>query len=130
MKSLERILKLAERFERKISFGLAMKYAQQSSQPDDIAAALKTAGLFELSQAVAPLLSTVGISDDTKAVIHILVHKDLSCTYPVVLDPANPAQALKLAGAIRAKYGAAMKAALAKAGIQVTDTMEVNWLTF
>lgn len=130
MKSLDRILKIAERFEDKITSGLAAKYAQQSSQPGDIEAALKTAGLFDIANSVAPMLSTVGISDETKVTIHVVVHKDLSCTYLVTLDPANPGQAFKLASAIKVKYGPAMKAALAKAGIQVTDTMEVNWLTF
>lgn len=137
MKSLDRILKIAERFEDKITSSLADKYAQQSSQPGDIQTALVAAGLHDgttnngpVSQAVAPLLNAAGISDDTKVEIHILVHKDLSCTYLVTLNPANPGQAFKLASSLKVKYGPAMKAALAKAGIQVTDTMEVNWLTF
>lgn len=130
MKSLDRILKIAERFEDKITSSLAAKYAQQSAQSGDIQDALTAAGLWELSAAIAPMLSTVGIADDAKVAVFIDVDNALNVTYPVVITPPNPGQAFKLAAAIKVKYGNAMKNALTKAGLHVTDKLQVNWINF
>jgi hypothetical protein len=122
MKSVNNLIKLAERF--------AYKLAQQTAQPGEIASALKAAGLFDKSAEVAPLLNAAGVPDDVKVEISIMVDKTLNCTYVVDTNPAKPAAAIKLRGLLGVKYGSAMKKALAAAGISVTDTMRVGWLTF
>lgn len=123
MKSVDKLLKLAERFSRKISL------AQQSSaQAGDIENALKAARLWDLSQAVSPLLNQAGVSDTAPVKITIVVDSKLDVKFTVETQP--PAAALKLAGLLRTKYSAAMKAAIAAAKLSVAETLTVPWLTF
>lgn len=164
MSSVDRLFKLADRFARKISL------AQQSAQPSEIMNALQTAGLWDRSAEVAPIIATVGIPDEAKIAIDFTLDGQLNIKYnvaanvpiPPPLPPldknatdeekaAYPAQklqrdkeiavakglqakatagALKLSNLLRAKYGAAVKAALAKGNIAVSGTMDVKWLTF
>lgn len=123
MSYTDHLFKLAERLARKISLAQA-----QSAQPGEIMAVLKSAGLWEKTQEVAPLLAKAGISDDATVAISIVVDSKLDVNYVVQTNP--PAAAIKLRGLLKAKYGAAMKTALQAAKISVTDTMTLGWMNF
>ena len=157
MSSVDRLFKLAERFARKISLG--QKVA------GDFQNILQAAGLWDKSGEIAPMLNAVGMPDEAKLDIRILIDSQFNCKYkvtpttppiPMPLDPkavppptpeemaqnkkdiaaataiqrAAAAGSAKLQAMLSAKYGAAMKAALTKAGVSITDTMELGWLTF
>lgn len=123
MSSSDKLNKLADRFARKLSL------AQTSSaQAGDIETALKAANLWEKAPEVAPLLNAAGVADDASVAVSIIVVKGLDVKYHV--DTSPPAAAIKLAALLKAKYGAAMKAALVAAKLNVADTVTVSWLHF
>lgn len=123
MSSVDRLNKLADLFTRKIVLGQA-----SSAQSGDIETALRSAGLWEKSQEVAPLLNQVGVADDASVAISIIVDSKLDVKFHV--DTKPPAAAIKLAAALRTKYGAAMKAAIQAAKLTVADTVTLNWMHF
>ena len=125
MKYTEHLLKIAERFAHKLLLA-----QQASAQPGEIMAVLQTAGLWEKSAEVAPLLNTAGVSDDTTVQIFIIVDSKLNCTYRIATTPPRPAAAIKLRGLLNYKYSVAMKKALTTANISVTDTIELKWMNF
>lgn len=119
MSSVNKLFKLADRFARKIS--LAQKVA------GDFQDALQAAGLWDKSNEVSPMLATAGVDNGPVA---ITIHLDKGMNVKFLVSATPPAAAAKLAALLAAKYAAAMKAALIKAGLTVTDTMDVKWLTF
>lgn len=152
MSSTDKLFKLASRFARKLSLG------QQAA--GDFQDKLQAAGLWDKSAEIAPMLNAVGAPDSAAIATVIHIDKLLNCritaTASVPMPPAPPpdatpedvknyklalaqaqtdqkmatAAAGKLSAMLTAKYGAAMKAALAKSGLAVTDTMDVKWVTF
>lgn len=122
MKSVNRIIKLAERFAHKI--------AQQSADAGAIQDILTAAGLWDKSAEVAPMLNAAGIPDDTAVQTFIMVDNKLNCKYRVALLPPRPAASNKLAALLTAKYAAAHRKALIDAKTAVTDTLEVGWVKF
>lgn len=119
MSSVNKLFKLAERFSRKIS--LAQKVA------GDFQDALQAAGLWDKSNEVSPMLASAGVDDGPVAIV---IHLDKAMNIKYLVTATPPAAAAKLAAMLSAKYAAAMKAALIKSGLTVTDTMDVKWLTF
>jgi hypothetical protein len=123
MKSVNNLIKLAERFAYKLS-----QAQLTSAQPDDIRVVLEKAGMWEKSAEVAPMLNTAGVADDATVSIDFTVDKGLNIHFRVATTP--PAAAAKLTALVKAKYGNAMKAALQAAKVTVADTVDVNWLRF
>lgn len=124
MKSVDNLVKLAERFARKISLGQKV-----FAQPGEIQKALTDAGIWEKSAEVAQLLPKAGV-DDGPVAVSIVVDSQLNVNFSVSATP--PAAATKLAALLKGKYAAAFKAAIAKAGLSVSteEPVTVKWLTF
>ncbi|NJO18594.1 MAG: hypothetical protein HC877_23570 [Thioploca sp.] len=119
MGSVDKLFKLADRLARKISLG------QQVA--GDFQDTLQSAGLWDKSAEVSPMLAAAGV-DDGPVAITIRFDKGLNVKFLVSATP--PAAAAKLTALLAAKYAAAMKAACVAAKLTVTDTMDVKWLTF
>lgn len=110
---------------------LADKYAQTvSAQPGDVENALRSAGLWDKTQDVSPMLNAAGVPDDASVVISMQVDPALNFTYPVVLTPPNKPAAFKLASAIKMKFGPLHKAAAQKAGLKVANPLVLQWMKF
>jgi len=158
MSSVDRLFKLADRFARKISLGQnvagdfqnVLQAAGLWDKSAEVAPMINTAGIPD----VASIAINILIDSQFNCKINA------SATVPIPPLPETPkadatpedktayaeavkavkvaqaaqkvatAGAAKLSSLLTVKYGAAMKAALVKAGKAITDTMEVKWLTF
>jgi len=123
MNSVDRLFKLAEHFANKIS----LAQAQMETQPAQIEQILQAAGLWDKANEVSPLLSAAGVDNDP-VVINFQVDPQLNIKFLVTASP--PPAATKLAGLLKNKYAAAMKAALVKAGAKREAPVDIKWLTF
>lgn len=123
MSSVNKLFKLAEQFARKIS----LAQAQMETQPAQIEQILQSAGLWDKSNEVSPLLNAAGV-DDGPVAINFQVDPQLNVKFMVTASP--PAAVIKLTGLLKNKYAAAMKAALAKAGASRSAPVDIKWLTF
>lgn len=125
MKNIEKLLKLADKIEKRLK-----KEAQMTSaQASDVEDALKAAGLWELSSNVSPMLNAAGVPESATVQINIVVDKTLRVSFVVSLNPPH-ASALILARLLKNAYAGKMGAALTAAKLSVADTLTVKWLTF
>jgi len=153
MSSVDRLFKLADRFARKISLGQnvagdfqnALQAAGLWDKSSEVAPMIAAAGIPD-EAAIA-----INFVIDSQFNVTYNVTATTPPPPPPAAPDATPAEkaeiqkaiaaatalqkratvaAAKLAGMLKAKYGAAMKAALVKAGMAITDTMAVKWLTF
>lgn len=115
---------MADQFEQ-----LTSEAQMTSAQPGDIEQALKQAGLFELSDKVAPLLNTAKVPDTSSVQINMVVDKGMNVGFLVTLNPPSNA-GNALAGLLKRQFSGAMKQALIKAKLNVADTVSLKWLTF
>lgn len=107
------------------------KYAQMTSaQAGDIENALRKANLWDKANEVAPALNQAAVSDTATVQISIVVNKDLSVGFAVMLNPRNDAASNKLSALLRNKYSAAMKGALKAAALVVSDKLVIKWLNY
>lgn len=129
MNSVDKLVKLAERFARKLSLG-----QQVVNEVDLVEKALTDAGLFgptalpKLNSIVSPMLNQAGVADDASVTITFTVEPNLNIKFHVATSP--PAAAIKLAQLLRSKFGPLMKAALQKAKVSLTAPVDSNWMTF
>jgi hypothetical protein len=125
MRSLEKMVGLAERFEHKLE-----KYAQEvGAQAYDVEKVLVAANLWDLSAQVAPMLAQAGVPENVSVATFIVVDKVLNVTFLVTTNPPH-ASAAKLAQLLKNTYSAKMKAALQAAKLSVADTLTVKWINF
>lgn len=159
MSSVDKIFKLAERFARKISLGYqsadadAVEKALQRvglwDKSAEIAPLVQAAGVpdeakldirvivdsqFNCKFKVIPTTPPPPAPLDPKAVPppspEEIAENKKQIAAAMALQKAAAAASAKLQSMLSAKYGAAMKAGLAKAGISITETIEVKWMTF
>lgn len=123
MKSIEKLLTIANKFEKKIA-------QLVSAQPVDIEKALKDARLWDLSVNVAPLLEQVGIPESSKVIINILVSNGPTVNYNVILDPDNKNLATKLSALLNKNYGSKAINAIKTAKLNVPSPITVAWLKY
>lgn len=100
-----------------------------SAQSADIQDALAKAGLWELSNQVAPMLNTARVPETASVQINLIVDKTLNVNFNVVLTPQSNASAV-LSRMLKANFGAKMHQALAAAKLNVAETLTVKWLSF
>jgi len=100
-----------------------------SAQAGDIQKALEDAGLWEKSKEVGPLLNTAKVPDNVKVEIWLKVDSHLNVTISVKTDPKDSSGG-RLAALLNPKYAAKMKAAIKKADLSVTDSIELKWMEF
>lgn len=152
MKATDKLIKLAEKFEMKIS------RATQDAQAGEVETALKSAGQWLSPDQVAPLLNVAKVPEDAALDIRIIVNQSLAVKFQVKSTPpnsilldetdANPkvaAQNKAKNDMIRAKYQApgntlgnilnqkfagSMASALKGAKITISDTVEAKMVTF
>lgn len=108
--STNRLFKLAERFARKIS--LADKLPMPA-QPGDIQDALEAANLWGTPDVLFPSADAAGLDPAAPVAVTIVVDASLNVSFRVTAGaPGTPAQALKMAGDLKQKFGESFKAAI------------------
>jgi hypothetical protein len=121
--SLEKLLKLAANYEK-------MADSIMSAQPSDIEGVLQSAGLWNLSKDVSPMLNSAGVPDDAGVSISIVVGNKLETNFVVALTPPNPKASKTLSYMLHNKYAAAFSKALITAKLNVASAVVVKWLSF
>lgn len=119
MNSLDKLVKLAARFERKIALGQA-----QSAQPGEIDRALQDAGVRPTANDVAPYLNKARIPEDASVDIKIKVYPTQRVEF--ITTPAFPG----LNGLLNRDYSPRMQQALARAQKAPAEPMLVNIAKF
>lgn len=113
---------------------LATMFSKQANgtttaQAADVEDVLAKAGLWNVSDQVSGLLTTVQVPDDCKISLGLAVDKAYNISFIVVLNPAhNSSKALS--AELKKKFGDAMKKALMAAKLNIADTITVKWLSF
>jgi hypothetical protein len=125
MKSLEKLLKLADRFESK----LKKRSQSQGAQAGEIERALKGAGLWVSSDEIAPLLNQAKIPGDVSLDIQIVVDSGLNVKFLVISTPSHVSASV-LGKLLEKKYAVSMSKALRDAQLHVTDTVTAKLATF
>lgn len=126
MKSIDKLIKLAARFEQTIKKeGIAMQAA-----PEDIENALKAANLFDASNTVGPLLNAAQIPETASVSLNIQFDTRANPNYIVDVQPPNPMQANRLSSLLKGKFSVPMKNAVTKANLAITNPIEIKWLKF
>lgn len=125
MKFTKQVFAIADKFEQIIT----KAQIHASTQSGDVEAALKIAGLFDVSSQVAPFLDQAKVPENASVDISIVVDKHLNPNYSVTLTPASSA-AHMLANIIKQHYAVPMKKAFINARLNVADTLSVKWLHF
>ncbi len=125
MKSVDNLVKLAERFARKISL------AQQTAQPGEIVKALQDGGVWGKPEDLFPLADQAGLPQGP-CTFNFTVDKNLNTTFHTVcsVKGATPASQIKMNSLLKNKYNNLFKTAMQKAGLSVADTMDVKWHVF
>lgn len=128
MKSFDKILQLANKFEFKISQAQSM----QGAQAADIEEALKKAGVWIEQNDIGPLLNNAKVPEDVSLSISIIVDHGLIVKFNVNSQPPSPS-AKTLEKILNANYSGKMSQALKNAKLSVTDTVtakiaEFAWL--
>ena len=124
MKSVDHLVKIAERFVRKVSLAQTMK-----AQPGDIETALNNARVKPSPQDIAPLLNVAKVPEDVSLDIKISVDPKLNVKFLVAANPTHNAVAT-LTSLLDRKYSLLMTQALHKAKLQLVEPMNVNIATF
>lgn len=124
MKSVDNLVKLAERFARKISLA-----QQTSAQPGEIQSALEAAGVWGKPDDLFPLADAAGLPQGP-CTFTFTVNKSLDTTFHTVCPGAPAAAQIKMNGLLRNKYNSLFKAAMQKAKLTVADTVDVKWHLF
>lgn len=119
MNSLDKLVKLAARFERKIALGQA-----RSAQPSEIDKALQNAGVRPTDNDIAPYLDKAKIPNNASVDIKIKVYPTQKVEF--VTTPAYPG----LNGLLNRDYSSKMQEALARAQTAPTQPMLVNIAKF
>lgn len=113
---------------------LATMFSKQANgtttaQAADVEDVLAKAGLWNVSDQVSGLLTTVQVPDDCKISLGLAVDKAYNISFIVVLNPAhNSSKALS--AELKKKFGDSMKKALMAAKLNIADTITVKWLSF
>lgn len=118
MKSVDHLVKVAERFARKIS----LAQAQVSAQSGDIANALQAKGLLISSNDVGPLLNTAHVPETATVKIDLMVDSKLDAHFVVTTNPPDKSAGI-LKTLLERKYGANMKLALIASKLMVVGTV-------
>lgn len=126
MKSVERLIKIADRFARKISLAQAVT---TTMQPGQIADLLKSVNAMPLSAEIAPFLNTAKCPEDANILVDIIIDAKLNVTFKITATPPNNCAAI-LQKILQGKYAARISQALKTAKVVVTDTMLVNVTEF
>jgi hypothetical protein len=100
-----------------------------SAQSSDVEDVLAKAGLWNVSDQVAPLLDAAKVPEECKVKIGLSVDKTYNISFIALLDPQNAA-AKMLSISLKKKFGDAMKKALLNAKLNITDTLTLKWLSF
>lgn len=125
MNAVKNLLRVAAKIEQKLN-----KTAQvASAQAGDVEQVLRGAGLWDLSNNVAPLLNTAHVPETASVQINIVVDKALKVNFVVSLTPPH-SSALALARLLKNSYGAKMQAALVGSKLNVADTLTLKWMSF
>lgn len=125
MKATQKIIQLGKEIEKR----LLVKAQAMSAQPDDIEQALRTAGLYDISNQVAPLLNAAGVPENVSLKIGIDVDPHLNVGYTVAASPNHPS-AHALSRLLKMKFAPKMKSALQSAKLNVAGPMQIGWLNF
>lgn len=116
MKSVDKLIKLAERFSHKISLA-------QSAQKGDVQYNLELARLWGTPESsLFPILDELGIDPKYPVVTNIQVDSSLNVTFPSVITGLPPAKSLALSKALKDKYGQSFSDALKNGFIYSGDT--------
>lgn len=122
--ALKELLRVAEKIEKRLKLGQSA-----SSQAADVQDALAKHRLWDLSNDVAALLNAAHVPDSAAVQINMVVDKNLMPHFAVSTNPQHPS-ALALARLLQQKYGTAMQAALKAEKLNVSESLNVKWLTF
>jgi len=125
MENFKKLLRLAKNLELK--YIIAQKI---SAQPGDIEMALKAAGVWNLSNEVAPLLNAAKVSDTDSVEIIINVKPGPNVSFTALINPSNPKVSQTLSLLLLKNFSKKMTDALRAANLDVTDVLTVKWLTF
>lgn len=127
MSATDKIISLGKLIEEKLV--IKAQNVRPSAQSGDIEQIFKDAKVWDLSDAVAPLLNMAGIPESVSLQISIKVDATYNVSYAVQTTPPHNS-ANMLARLLKAKFGNQMKAALTASKPNITDTVELNWLKF
>lgn len=157
MSSVDRLFKLADRFARKISLGQnvagdfqnILQAAGLWDKSGEIAPMVQAAGVsdeakldirimidnqfncrFKVIPTTPPPPAPLDPKADPPPTPQQIAENKKEIAAALAVQKAAAAASAKLQTMLGQKYGAAMKAALVKAGVSITDTMELKWLTF
>jgi hypothetical protein len=119
------ILTAATQFAIKVS----LAQVSGSAQPSEIDKVLTAARVRPTTNDIAPLLSSAKVPDNISISIRIVVDAKLNVAFVVTANPANNS-ATTLKAILDRKYALAMKTALQRAGITVSDKMPVDIARF
>lgn len=106
MKSVDNLVKLAERFARKISL------AQQTAQAGEIEGVLKEGRVWYTENDLFPLADEAGVPAGIAIFFNIVVDKNLDVTFRATPSSAPPASIIKMNKLLKDKFGPSMKQAL------------------
>lgn len=127
MENFKKLLSVAKKLELKYIVAQAPSF---SAQPVEIETALKRAGLWELSNQISPLMDTAKVPSNASADIKLEVKPGPTVSFSALVDPTNPKAAQTLSMLLFKNFSNKMSNALKSAGVNVTDTIIVNWLKF
>lgn len=118
MKSIDKLLQLAEKFEKRAQ--------SEPATAGDVVSALRHANLWNVSSSVAPLLGRLGAADRTTASISLTVSPGPDVSFSVVTTPDNQDLSQRLAVVLKQKFGSLMIPVLRQ--VNIVDPITVNWL--
>jgi hypothetical protein len=118
-----KLITLADIFSKKATG------ATTTAQAADVEDALTKAGLWNISNQVAPMLTTAQVPNDCKVSLGLAVDKSYNISFIVVLNPSHDSSKV-LSMELKKKFGDVMKKALMAAKLNIADTITVKWLTF
>lgn len=104
--------------------------AQMPAAPEDVENAFKRAGVWDLSNQIAPLLGRLQIGDATSVNLGMNVIPTKDVQVVATLNPPDPAKAKALAGTLQKMYGGKMSAALQASKLNIIDPIAIKWITF
>lgn len=122
--SVDKLIKLADRFARKLSLAQTT-----SAQAGEIQTALENAHVWGVPDDLFPLADQAGLPQGP-CEFSFMVDKGLNSTFHTACPGATPASQIKMNALLRAKYSPLFKAAIQAAKLSVADTVTVKWHKF